>query len=288
MKKKVTHKKSAGMQKMPVLTEREIHFRKFFPNAITMTALAFGVSSLNMSFWGRWDMAVIFICLAAVFDFLDGGVARLLHVESKFGAQLDSLSDFVSFGVAPGFLMYQWTMDHDTRIAVLQNVAFKSDAVGIYWGVALFLAMCCAMRLARFNSMLDSDQPQAPYWKNFFMGVPAPAGAGLAILPLILSMATNDNIMFFRSPVFVSFFLVLSGVMMASRIPTICLKHIHFPENIMIYVRIACLFVLASLLTFPWVTLSAVGLAYVISIPFGIKYFSKLKSAYETENGRNK
>ena len=82
MKKKITHKKSSDIQKMPVLTEREIHLRKFFPNAITMTALAFGVSSLNMSFWGRWDMAVIFICLAAGFDFLGGGVGSFLHVES--------------------------------------------------------------------------------------------------------------------------------------------------------------------------------------------------------------
>lgn len=281
-----THTKS--VKQTVALSEREIHLRKLFPNAITMTALAFGVSSLNMSFWGRWDMAVIFICLAAVFDFLDGGVARLLHVESKFGAQLDSLSDFVSFGVAPGFLMYQWTMDHDTRIAVLQNEAFKSDAVGIYWGVALFLAMCCAMRLARFNSMLESDAPQASYWHNFFMGVPAPAGAGLAILPLILSLATNGKIEFFHSPIFVSILLVLSGVMMASRIPTICLKHIHFPENIMIYVRIASLFVLACLLTFPWLTLSFIGLTYLISIPVGIAYFNSLKRDFSKEKGRGK
>lgn len=251
--------------------------RKLFPNALTMTALAFGVSSLNMAFWGHWQMAVLFISLSAVFDFLDGGAARLLGVESKFGAQLDSLSDFVSFGVAPGFLMYQWTMDEPTRIAVLQNEAMRSDAVGIYWVFALFLAMCAAMRLARFNAMLESPTPQPSYWNYFFMGVPAPAGAGLAILPLILWLASAKQIDFFREPAFVAFFLVFSGVMMASKIPTICLKHLHLPESVMLSLRIVVLFLMASLLAFPWGTLGLVGVLYLVSIPVGIHYFLKLK-----------
>lgn len=253
------------------------NLRKLFPNALTMTALAFGVSSLNMAFWGHWQMAVLFISLSAVFDFLDGGVARLLGVESRFGAQLDSLSDFVSFGVAPGFLMYQWTMDEQTRIAVLQNEAMRSDAVGIYWGFALFLAMCAAMRLARFNAMLDSPTPQPSYWRHFFMGVPAPAGAGLAILPLILWLASAKQIEFFREPVFVAFFLVFSGIMMASKIPTICLKHLHLPETAMLTLRIVLLFLMASLLAFPWGTLGFVGVVYLFSIPVSIHYFLKFK-----------
>ncbi|MGN1063358.1 MAG: CDP-alcohol phosphatidyltransferase family protein, partial [Alphaproteobacteria bacterium] len=183
-------------------TKTELKLRQLFPNAITMTALGFGVSSLNMAFWGHWKMAVLFIALSALFDFLDGGVARLLGVESKFGAQLDSLSDFVSFGVAPGFLMYQWTIDQTARIEVLMNNAYRSDAVGMYWGFALFLAMCMAMRLARFNTMLDSNKTQPDYWKHFFMGVPAPAGAGLALLPLVLWLATNGQYEFLRSPLF--------------------------------------------------------------------------------------
>lgn len=253
------------------------NLRKLFPNALTMTALAFGVSSLNMAFWGHWQMAVLFISLSGVFDFLDGGVARLLGVESKFGAQLDSLSDFVSFGVAPGFLMYQWTMDEQTRIAVLQNEAMRSDAVGIYWGFALFLAMCAAMRLARFNAMLDSPTPQPSYWRHFFMGVPAPAGAGLAVLPLILWLASAKQIEFFREPVFVAFFLVFSGIMMASKIPTLCLKHLHLPETAMLTLRIVLLFLMASLLAFPWGTLGFVGVVYLFSIPVSIHYFLKFK-----------
>ena len=93
------------------MKEKEINIRPLFPNAVTMMALAFGVSSINMSLWGNWKMAVLFIVLAGFFDFMDGKVARLLGVSSKFGAELDSLSDFVSFGVAPGFLMYMWSMN---------------------------------------------------------------------------------------------------------------------------------------------------------------------------------
>lgn len=262
-----------------MMTRKELQLRQMFPNALTMTALAFGVSSLNMAFWGHWQMAVLFIALSAVFDFLDGGVARFLGVESKFGAQLDSLSDFVSFGVAPGFLMYQWTMDEGTRIAVLQNEAMRSDAVGLYWGFALFLAMCSAMRLARFNAALDSEKPQPSYWLHFFTGVPAPAGAGLAIMPLVFWLATNKQVEFFREPIFVAFFLVFSGIMMASKIPTICLKHLHLPESMMVSVRIVLLFLIASLLAFPWGTLSFIGVLYLVSIPLGVRYFLGQKQA---------
>lgn len=262
------------------MKQSHIKIRQLFPNAITMTALGFGVSSLNMAFWGQWKLAVLFIALSALFDFLDGGVARLLGVESKFGAQLDSLSDFVSFGVAPGFLMYQWTMDQDARYEALIGNAYRADAVGIYWGFALFLAMCAAMRLARFNAMLEEShtKPQPPYWQHFFMGVPAPAGAGLAILPLVLWLACDVD--FFRNPWFVGFFLVFSGAMMASRIPTLCLKHLNIPEHFMTPLRIGLLFILASLLAFPWISLSVIGVCYLISIPLGIRYFLQQKNSH--------
>ncbi|MBR5129954.1 MAG: phosphatidylcholine/phosphatidylserine synthase [Alphaproteobacteria bacterium] len=263
------------------MKQSEIKIRQVFPNAITMTALGFGVSSLNMAFWGQWKMAVLFIALSALFDFLDGGVARLLGAESKFGAQLDSLSDFVSFGVAPGFLMYQWTMDQAARHEALIGNAFRSEAVGIYWGFALFLAMCAAMRLARFNAMLESKNEQPKYWEHFFMGVPAPAGAGLAIFPLVLWLASSGQIDFFRSPWFVSFFLLFSGSMMASRIPTLCLKHLRIPEHLMTPLRIGLLFMLASLLAFPWIALSIIGILYLVSIPLGIRYFLKQKTLYK-------
>lgn len=257
------------------MSEKEINLRPILPNAVTMTALAFGVSSINMAFWGNWSMAVIFIALSGIFDFLDGKVARMLNVSSRFGAELDSLSDFVSFGVAPAFLMYLWTMDADTRISVLQNQAGRADAIGIYWAVVLFVAMCCAARLARFNTLIDQKQPE--HWKHFFMGVPAPAGAYLTILPLIFWLATNQEIEFFRCPIFVSVFLIFSGIMMASKIPTLCLKHLHIPSRYASVLLIGMLVVLAGLISATWKMLSLLGICYLISIPICIYYFFKIK-----------
>ncbi len=257
------------------MVNQDINIRAICPNAVTMTALAFGVSSLNMAFWGHWQLAVLFIILAAIFDLLDGKVARMLGVSSRFGAELDSLSDFVSFGVAPGVLMYLWTMNADNKIEALKNEMARSEAIGIYWAVALFLAMCCATRLARFNAMLDTKQPS--YWKHFFMGVPAPSGAGLAIFPLICWLATDGEVDFFRHPVFVGFFLILSGILMASKIPTLSLKKLHIPKKYVTVLGVIALLFLAGLFSNPWLTLSLFGGVYLISIPVCIHYFLRFK-----------
>ena len=251
------------------------------PNAVTMMALVFGVSALNKAMWGDWQWAVCFILLAGFFDFMDGKVARLLGVSSKFGAELDSLSDFVSFGVAPGFLMYNWTMDSTLRLEALRDITYKPGAIGVYWWVVLFFAMCCASRLARFNTMLDERQPL--YWKHFFMGVPAPAGAGLAMLPLVLWLAFGEE--FFRHPIFVSAFVLFAGVMMASRVPTIGLKHIHIAKSMRSFVGFCLLGFICSLATFPWLSLSFLGVLYFCSIPVGIYVFLNLKKQAETKKG---
>ena len=245
------------------------------PNALTMLALAFGVSTINMSLWGNWQMAVVFILLAGFFDFMDGKVARILGVSSRFGAELDSLSDFVSFGVAPGFLMYNWTMDSEMRAEALKAIVYRPEAVGIYWSVVLFLVVCCASRLARFNTMLEEKQPE--YWKHFFMGVPAPAGACLALWPLIMWLAFDGQVELFRSPAFVSVFVIFAGVMMASRVPTICLKHLHFDKGARPFLSIALLGLICGIVTFPWITLSLIGFGYLISIPIGIYTFLNFK-----------
>lgn len=245
------------------------------PNAVTMLALVFGVSALNKAMWGDWQWAVFFILLAGLFDFMDGKVARILGVSSKFGAELDSLSDFVSFGVAPGFLMYNWTMDSEMRLEALRDIVNKPEAIGLYWWVVLFFAMCCASRLARFNTMLDEKQPS--YWKHFFMGVPAPAGAGLAMLPLILWLAFNGEVDFFRHPFFVSVFVLFAGVMMASRVPTVSLKHLHIAKNMRSFVGFCMLGFMCACVTFPWASLSILGVLYFLSIPAGMYIFMKLK-----------
>ena len=258
------------MKRKHPLAQKELNIRPVFPNAVTMTALGFGVSSINMALWGNWRLAVLFIFLSMVFDFLDGKVARMLGVSSRFGAELDSLSDFVSFGVAPGVLMYLWSM----KVVLFRDFA-RSEAVGVYWIFALFLAMCCATRLARFNSLLDEKQPS--YWLHFFMGVPAPAGAGLSMYPIILWFATGWE--GFRNPGFVGFFLMFSGIMMASHIPTLTLKHLHIPKAYSPFLLIAGLFFLAGLFGSPWVTLSLLGVGYILSIGACIYYFFKFKNA---------
>lgn len=255
--------------------EKEVNLKVVFPNMVTMLALAFGVSSINMSLWGNWRAAVLFIVLAALFDFMDGKVARLLGVSSKFGAELDSLSDFVSFGVAPGLLMYQWTMNPIMRLEALNNIAYKSQAVGVKWGIVLLLAMCCAARLARFNTLLDEKQPS--YWTHFFMGVPAPAGGAIAMLPLIMWLAFNGQVQFFRNPIFVSIFVMFAAIMMASKIPTLSLKHLHIKKDYVSSLAILGFVLIAALFTFPWITFSIVGVLYVLSIPVCVVTFLKLK-----------
>ena len=254
--------------------EKDVNIKVVFPNMVTMMALAFGVSSINMSLWGNWSLAVLFIVLAAFFDFMDGKVARLLGVSSKFGAELDSLSDFVSFGVAPSLLMYQWTMDPGMRIQAMYNLAYKSQAIGVSWSIVLFLSMCCAARLARFNTLLDEKQPS--YWTHFFMGVPAPAGGAIAILPLIMWLAFGKAPVF-QNTYFVTCFMVFAGVMMASKIPTLSLKHMHIKKEYVSFLAILGFILIAALLTFPWITFSIVGILYILSIPVCIMCFMKMK-----------
>lgn len=238
------------------------------PNAVTMLGLAFGVTAIDMAYWGHWEKAMLFIVLAGVFDFLDGKVARLLKSCSKFGMQLDSLADFISFSVAPGFLMYRWTMTEG---------ADGAPTVGIHWGIVLFLAMCCAMRLARFNVMSEEGMPDI--WKKFFMGVPAPGGAGLATLPLILWLAADQQCVFLKSPVVVGLFMIASGILMASSVPTVAFKYLRIPRKAASILRLVVLGLIAGLFWSPWSVLGFVGIAYIISIPISVVCFLRIKRA---------
>lgn len=149
----------------------EVPFRKLVPNIVTMLALCSGITSIRYSVQEDWSKAVLFIFLAALFDGLDGRLARMLKASSKFGAELDSLSDFVSFGVAPAILMFQWCL-------------FDLPKIG--WFFCLLYAMGMAMRLARFNTMLE-DKTIPPYWSHYFTGVPAPAAAAMVMMPVLIS-----------------------------------------------------------------------------------------------------
>src|ERR687885_1616079 len=158
-----------------------LSINRMIPNVLTLLALCAGMTAIRFAINGKFESAVVAIIVAGVLDGLDGRIARLLKSTSTFGAQLDSLSDFISFGVAPAVVLYLWTMSQLSTLG---------------WVIVLFYAACCALRLARFNTQLDVELP--PYASYFFTGVPAPAGAGLVLVPMFLSFEWGDFL--FRSP----------------------------------------------------------------------------------------
>ncbi len=157
---------------------KELSINKMLPNVLTVLALCAGLTSMRFGLQERWEAAVWAIIIAGIFDGLDGRIARLLRSSTKFGAELDSLSDVVSFGVAPAILLYLWTMN---------------GAGNVGWVLVLLFAVCCGLRLARFNTMLG--EPDPPWAHNFFTGVPAPAGAGLVLLPMIMSFEFGETML---------------------------------------------------------------------------------------------
>ena len=254
--------------KSPRKRIHDLPFNRIAPNLVTLSALASGVTSIRFAMEGRWEFAVIAVCLAAVFDALDGRVARMLHGASNFGAELDSLSDVVCFGVAPGLLMYFWTLEVQAPAG---------------WICALLMPLCCALRLARFNIMLDGPQP--PYWKHFFVGLPAPGGAFVALTPIMLFFYYKNDI--FRSPYVVEAFLLLSALLMASRLPTISLKKVRVPVRFVMPVLVMAGLYVGAMVYEPWLTVGVTGLVYVVSVPVCSLVFLRLKSKDHVEQKQN-
>ena len=254
---------------------REIPIRAMIPNLLTLMAAASGVTSIRYSCQGHWRAAVIAIMVACVLDGIDGRVARLLHATSKLGAELDSLADFVNFGVAPALLVYFWIME----VVTPESAAYPFR--GLFWALALFHAMCCAFRLARFNIMIE-DGPTQPYWRHFFMGLPAPGGAGLVMTPAIWQLHTESD--FLQSPWVGGFMLFLCGVLMASRCPTISVKHMRVPARFIVPLLLFVMFMIGMLVSQFWLTLGIIGVCYIVSIPIGGFVFLRMRARYEALN----
>ncbi len=239
-------------------------FRKIAPNIVTMLALCAGVTSIRYAIQDDWVKAIICIFLAALFDGLDGRVARMLKGSTKFGAELDSLSDFVSFGVAPAILMYQWTLYDFPRFG---------------WFFCLLFACGMAMRLARFNTMLD-EEPQPEYWHHFFVGVPAPAAAALAITPIMVSF-DNPELLWLRDNNYCAALMCVVALLMVSRIPTVSTKKWRVPGYMFIPLMLLVALFASFIITAPWLTLGIMIGLYALSIPFGVICFLKLKHNFE-------
>ena len=246
---------------------KEVPFRKMAPNIVTLMALCAGISTIKYAILGKWTYAIGCIFLACVFDGLDGRVARKLKASSKFGAELDSLSDFVSFGVAPAILMYEWCLNELPHWG---------------WIFTLMFSAGMAMRLARFNTMLE-DEKVPEYWSHYFVGVPAPMAAAIAIMPILISFDYPELEFILHNKFVCSALMMLVAFLMVSRIPTLSLKKTKVKADWFLPLMIVFALLISCLLTQPWLTLGLFTFAYVLTIPFTIWRFANDKKAYEAE-----
>jgi len=233
---------------------------RMVPNVLTLLALCAGMTAIRFAINGQFQEATISIIAAGVFDGLDGRLARLLKATSSFGAELDSLSDFISFGVAPAAVLYLWTM---------------TQLHSLGWAIVLFYAVCCALRLARFNTQLTAEPP--PWRANFFSGAPAPAGAGLLMVPMFVSFEWGDWIP--RSPWLNAVWISGVALLMVSNVPTVSLKRIRIPPHLVVPTLLGIGVATAFFTTAPWPTLTCVGAVYLASIPLTVRASYRVRHA---------
>jgi CDP-diacylglycerol--serine O-phosphatidyltransferase len=238
---------------------RDLNFNRMIPNILTLLALASGLSALRFALQERWEHAVLAVLVAAILDGLDGRIARFLKGTSRFGAELDSLSDFVCFGVAPAFILYLWSLHEAGRFG---------------WALVLIWCIAAALRLARFNTDLDADQPPA-FARNFFVGMPSPAGAGTALLPLVLWLQLDIDVL--RSTIAVAVVMLGGAMLLVSRVRTYAFKRVRLTPRWVLPAMVGIGFYLAALLSNPWLTLTVTQFAYLSSIPFSDRRFRRLQ-----------
>lgn len=244
---------------------RPIPLRFLLPNFVTLIALCSGVTAIRLAFEGRFEIAVSAVILAIVLDAVDGRLARMLKGTSRFGAELDSLADFVNFGVAPAILVYFWALN-------------TTKPAG--WIIVLMLAIGCALRLARFNVALDEPN-KPPYKSNFFTGMPAPAGAALAMVPLYYGFLVGDT-NGHRYAVYVAPYIVIIAILLVSRIPTFSGKSVsRVPRDMVLPILASAALAVVCAIAYPWQSLLAIAGAYVIMIPISVVQYFRAKRAHE-------
>tara|TARA_Y100000590_G_scaffold11830_1_gene14478 strand:- start:19727 stop:20521 length:795 start_codon:yes stop_codon:yes gene_type:complete len=232
--------------------------RSLLPNTLTIFGVCLGLSSIKFAIDLNYSMAIIAIGFAAILDTLDGRVARLIKGTSKVGKELDSLTDVISFGVAPSFIMYFWALNEVGKFG---------------WMFVLIYTVCCALRLARFNLTVIEENEN---WKiNFFEGVPSPAAAGLVLLPLILNL--SGMIEYQNVAVVSSVVILTTSFLMVSKIPTYSLKRIVIPRNLTIFLLLGIGIYLSLVIFYTFETLFLTGVIYILLIPISFFHYRKNK-----------
>jgi len=252
-----------------ILAQRFVPVRYLVPNLATLMALCAGVTSIRAAIEARYELAVGLVVLAALLDGIDGRLARALNAQSRFGAELDSLADFVSFGVAPAILIYSWGL---------------GPLRGLGWIAALVFACAASLRLARFNVALDEDRPK---WRsNFFAGVPAPAGAIAVMLPIYLEEA---GLVVVRDwPLVIVIYVMLMAALMVSTIPTYSgkLATERIAREYVAPALVAAALAIGLLATYPYRVLATVSILYLALIPLGVHRFVLKRRAWEANMAR--
>ena len=237
--------------------------RFILPNLLTIIGVCLGISSIKFALDENYSLAVIFLVFASILDALDGRIARLIKGTTEFGKELDSLTDFVSFGIAPVFILYFWELKNYGKIG---------------WAITLIFSVCCVLRRARFNLTKISEDAE---WKlNFFEGVPSPAGAGLALLPLVYELSDLKFNVDVKS--MTPFFVVIVALLLISKIPTFSLKKIKISSQLTIFLLFGIVIVFISLIFFTFESLLIIGAIYLISIP--LSYYSYKKTSKKVNN----
>lgn len=242
-----------------VRPEKGISLRAFTPNAVTALALCVGLSGVRFAFVENWVLAAAAVVLAGILDGLDGRIARLLNAQSRFGAELDSLSDVIAFGVTPALIMFFWSLQHMPQFG---------------WVLSLTMAVGCALRLARFNAQID-DEDQPHKSAGFLTGIPAPVAAGLAMLPLYLWVITEQEL--FRHYSVVGPWIVLIAFLMISNTATYSWSSLRLRKNIRLEALAGFALLGVALINNPWITLSAISIFYIAVIPLSIRSYAKVK-----------
>jgi CDP-diacylglycerol--serine O-phosphatidyltransferase len=248
---------------------RKIPIRALLPNLITLLALCLGLTAIRMAIEGRMDLAVAGIVVAAILDGIDGRLARYLQAQSRFGAELDSLADFMNFGCAPALILFFW------GLGPLKTLG---------WVVMLIFAICAALRLARFNVMLD-DPNRPAFAGNFFVGMPAPAAAVVVLLPVYLEMLGLPRFSF--SAVLYLIFALTIALLMVSKIPTWSGKKLsaRVPRDYVLPILVLVVLVVALLVSYPWQLLTIAVLAYLGTIPLAFMHYRRLEKAHVLSSG---